>query len=88
MRPYEQPRWYHCNQYSADSACEHCGGVIRHEPWCVRRNTAVSYAYAAARNNAELTLEDQLILHALGVTWAPGEPARAPALPPVRNSRK
>ena len=27
----------HSNQYSADSACEHCDGVIRHEPWCIMR---------------------------------------------------
>ncbi len=87
MRPYEQSRWYHSNQYGADSACEHCGGIIRHEPWCVRRNAAVSYAYAAVRN-AELTLEDQLILHALGVTWSSTEAVTTPALPSARASRK
>jgi hypothetical protein len=87
MRPYEQSRWYHCNRYSADSACEYCGGVIRHEPWCVRRNRAVSYAYAAARNATELTLEDQLILHALGVTWTADESAQV-LLPPGHAVRK
>ena len=29
----------HSNQYSADSACGHCEGVVRHEPWCTTQNT-------------------------------------------------
>ena len=28
----------HSNQYSADSACGHCDGVIRHEAWCITQN--------------------------------------------------
>ena len=75
MRASEQSGWYHCNQYSAESACGHCGGIIRHERWCMRRNPAVSYAYAAVRN-AKLTLEDELILHALGVAWTIEEVAK------------
>ena len=35
----------HSNQYSADSACGHCEGVVRHEPWCVTQNAGVQYAY-------------------------------------------
>ena len=31
----------HSNQYSADSACEFCDGVIRHEPWCITQNASV-----------------------------------------------
>ncbi len=80
MQPYEPPGWYHSHRYSADSACEHCGGIIRHQPWCVRRNATVSYAYAAVRTS-QLTLEDQLILHALGVSWTADKPVPAAALP-------
>jgi hypothetical protein len=65
----ERSTWYHSNQYTAASECEHCSGVIRHEPWCVTRNQAVSYAYEAIIDPGKLTLEDELILHALGVTW-------------------
>lgn len=80
MRPYQQPGWYHSNRYSADSACRHCGGIIRHERWCVHRNNAVSYAHAAAQNMAELSIEDKLILHALGVSWKADDGLQA-ALP-------
>lgn len=27
--------WYHSNQYNEKSTCEHCGGVVRHERWCI-----------------------------------------------------
>jgi hypothetical protein len=27
-------KWFHLNRYNALAACEHCQGVIRHEPWC------------------------------------------------------
>ena len=65
------PKWYHSNKYTADTSCEHCGGVVRHEGWCVTSNRAVAYAYSAVLDPGTLTLEDQLILHALGVAWAP-----------------
>ena len=42
--------WYHSNAYSADAACEHCSGIIRHEPWCITRNEVVVYAYEAVLN--------------------------------------
>jgi hypothetical protein len=61
--------WYHCNTYSADAACEHCLGVIRHEDWCITRNDAVSYAYEAVLDAEKLSFGDRLILHALGVVW-------------------
>lgn len=60
---------YHSNQYSADSACGHCAGVIRHEPWCVTCNENVAYAYAAVLDEARLDQQDKLILHALGARW-------------------
>jgi hypothetical protein len=32
-------------------------------------NAAVSYAYAAVEDAERVSLEDRLILHALGVAW-------------------
>jgi hypothetical protein len=37
----------HSSQYSADSTCGHCDGIIRHEPWCITQNASVQYAYQA-----------------------------------------
>ena len=59
----------HSNQYSADSACAHCDGVIRHEPWCITQNANVEYAYRAVSHPRQLSPGDCLILHALGATW-------------------
>jgi hypothetical protein len=61
----------HSNQYSADSACGHCDGVIRHEPWCVTQNATVQYAYQAVSDPDRLNPGDHLILHALGAAWTP-----------------
>jgi hypothetical protein len=65
----EAKKWYHSNQYSADSKCEHCAGVVRHETWCVTQNPLVAYAYLTAKGSAPLSEQDTLILHALGATW-------------------
>ena len=35
----------HSNGYSAQAACEHCEGIIRHERWYQTFNPVVSYAY-------------------------------------------
>ncbi len=61
--------WYHSNQQNAGSACEHCGGIVRHERWCVTRDALVRYAFSAVIDPDKLTLADALILHALGVAW-------------------
>lgn len=61
--------WYHSNQYNGQATCEHCGGVLRHEKWCMTCDALVRYAYAAAQDPDHLTLRDCLILHALGVSW-------------------
>jgi hypothetical protein len=61
----------HSNQYSADSACGHCDGVIRHEAWCVTQNAGVQYAYQVVSDPGFLSTRDHLILHALGVAWIP-----------------
>jgi hypothetical protein len=59
------------NQYSAESACSHCDGVIRHEPWCMTQNASVQYAYQAVSDSRNLSPGDHLILHALGTAWTP-----------------
>jgi hypothetical protein len=69
MPTQNQLPWSHSNQYSADSACAHCEGVIRHESWCPAQNANVLYAYQAVSEPHLLSLGDQLILHALGVAW-------------------
>ena len=28
------PTWSIANKYAAEAACEECGGVVRHAPWC------------------------------------------------------
>jgi len=57
------------NRYSADSACNHCEGIIRHESWCITQNAYVHYAYQAALFSNQLSLEDRIILHGWGVAW-------------------
>jgi hypothetical protein len=61
--------WYHSNRYSAQTECEHCGGIVRHERWCITCDPVVQYAYAVVIEPDKLTLSDALILHALGVEW-------------------
>lgn len=57
------------NQYSVDSACAHCEGVISHEQWCVTQSATVQYAFRVLSDPRQLTLADELILHCLGVIW-------------------
>lgn len=59
----------HSNEYSADSGCGHCDGIICHEPWCITQNASVQYAYQAVSGTGQLNQEDHLILHALGAAW-------------------
>jgi hypothetical protein len=61
--------WSHTNRHDQQSTCEHCGGVVSHEKWCLTCDALVRYAYTAAQDPEKLTLRDRLILHALGVTW-------------------
>jgi hypothetical protein len=69
----EQPVSSHDNQYSAGSACAYCRGIIDHEPWCSTQNASVRYAFQVAVQPDHLTLQDSLILHALGVAWKGNE---------------
>ena len=66
---YQAAVWHHSNKYSAEAACEHCEGIVHHQPWCITQNKAVHYAYQAVMDASSLTEHDRLILHALGVVW-------------------
>jgi hypothetical protein len=70
MSDQTPPPWFHSNRYNAQGACEHCGGVVCHEPWCMTLNTEISYAYKIVMDPAALTVGDHLILHSLGATWS------------------
>jgi len=61
--------WFHSNRYNAQAACEHCRGIIRHEPWCITLDLLVYYAFQIVADPSKLTVGDALILHSLGVTW-------------------
>jgi len=65
----KQNAWHHENQDAPDSACSHCSGVVSHEPWCITKNSNVRYAFEAVLYPDCLTIQDGLILHALGVVW-------------------
>jgi hypothetical protein len=69
MPMHDQYPLHYSNQYCADSACAHCEGVVRHEPWCVTQSATVQYAFLALSDSHQLSLEDELILHGLGVIW-------------------
>jgi hypothetical protein len=60
---------HHSNSYSAESACQHCEGIVRHEPWCLTLNPAVHYACEIVLCPDKLTIGDGIILHSLGVLW-------------------
>jgi hypothetical protein len=69
MATEQATTWRHSNKYSADTACEHCEGVVRHEHWCITRSSEVLYAFQSVLNADHLSQGDKLILHALGVSW-------------------
>jgi hypothetical protein len=61
--------WHHSNKYSAESACEHCQGIVRHQHWCITQSETILYAYESVLDADKLTEGDRLMLHALGVAW-------------------
>lgn len=61
--------WRHSNQYSAEAACEHCEGIVRHTDWCITQNANVIYAFGASVDAAIMLEADHIILHGMGVTW-------------------
>jgi len=70
MIPSNAAARFHSNRYSAQSACEHCSGVIRHESWCITVNPVVHYAYEAVLDAEKLSRGDVIVLHSLGVQWS------------------
>ncbi len=61
--------WYQTSQHTADLTCEYCQSAARHEFWCITQNIEVLKAWQAVFDPLKLSLHDELILHALGVTW-------------------
>lgn len=59
----------HSNKDSADLACGYCDGILGHEPWCVTQNASVQYAYQIILDPSQLSLGDDLTLHAWGAAW-------------------
>lgn len=60
---HNNPASYHSNRYDAQSACQYCEGVIRHERWCLAQNPAVRYACEIVVYPEKLTIGDAIILH-------------------------
>ena len=69
MPVQDQLPLHHSNKYSADLACKCCEGVIRHESWCATQSANVRYAYLAVLDPNQMSIGDELSLHALGVAW-------------------
>jgi hypothetical protein len=67
---HDNPLTYHSNRYDARSACEQCEGILRHEPWCLKVNPSVYYAYEVVVYPEKVTMQDSIILHSLGVLWS------------------
>lgn len=63
--------WHNSNQYTVEAACDHCGKILQHEAWCITLNPFVQYAYEIILDAHKLTIGDTIILHSLGVSWAP-----------------
>jgi hypothetical protein len=57
------------HRHAAQSVCEHCGGLVWHEPWCITCDALVQYAYGVVLEPEKLTLHDRLILHGVGASW-------------------
>ena len=81
---------YHTNRYTADSACARCEGVVHHESWCATQNANSYYAFEAVLDPTQLSVGDELSLHALGVVWSTEKNSikpRAPQRPSGRRTR-
>ena len=70
--------WHYSNQADTNSPCEHCGGMVFHERWCITRDPLVQYAYAVVLDPERLAFADRLILHALGASWVENRRAESP----------
>ena len=76
----------HSNRYSADSACANCDGVVYHEAWCATQNANAHYAFEVVLDPTQLSVGDELNLHALGVVWTTVKP-RASQQPRARRTK-
>jgi hypothetical protein len=76
----------HSNRYSADSACAHCDGVVHHESWCATQNANARYAFEVVLDPAQLSVGDEVNLHALGVVWTTVKP-RVSQQPRARRTK-
>ena len=78
--------WYYGNQPSAQNPCDHCGGILRHEKWCITCDPVVQYAYGIVLDVKKLTFRDRLILHSLGVSWEQDLRAAAEGIVPTSKT--
>jgi len=62
--------WYPSNRDTLSPVCDHCGGAVRHQRWCITRSPLVKYAFEIVADSRKVALYDRLVLHALGVSWA------------------
>lgn len=72
---------YFNNGFNADTVCQHCEGLVEHEPWCMTREPRMHYAYQIVVDPSKLTLADTLLLHSLGVAWTNNATQKIEALP-------
>lgn len=70
MSARQQPESASGNQRMQSPICGHCAGVTSHETWCITCNAIVLYAFEIVLDAYRLSLEDEIILHALGVQWS------------------
>ena len=77
MSIHQQVIRRHEKKLVASERCLHCECLTDHQPWCITQNPDVRYAFTVAVYPNLLTLQDSLILHALGVTWTKKSPATA-----------
>jgi hypothetical protein len=65
---------YHADvaQYFLGRTCPHCEQLDGCAPWCILRNQLVQYARIAVLDGREISTEDEIMLHGLGVLWGSG----------------
>ncbi len=73
MPAHNEPLSLQTNIEITDSLCSHCEGVNRHEGWCITQSENVCYAHRIVFQPKQLSPGDQIILHALGVSWKAAE---------------
>jgi hypothetical protein len=69
LKAEDEQAVFHSNKYAANTECENCKGIIRHEPWCIAENPNVLYAYEVVLHPNKLSVEDSMRLHGMGSIW-------------------